>query len=157
MIVPFTVSVPKKRAIPPPYAFAVLPLTVPFTVVALLVLVMLLYAAVNVPTGDAADRLLALFVIAFGLFILAYRRFYKHLFALVEARIARLRGKIAERVRKTALPAFEALGSETVYAALTLDIQAIADVSPLFASIMYVAAQRGEHPVIGILRQSSHA
>ena len=103
------------------------------------VLMVMLYALAGLSAAQPKDRLLVLFVITLLVYIIAYRKFNRSLFAFVEDSIAASRVNMADQVRNTALQSFETLGGEYVYTALTFDVKAISEISHLLSTSVQVS------------------
>lgn len=101
-------------------------------------MLIILYTSIGVAPDQGLDRLFILFVLAFLLFIVFYRRFNKRLFEFIEQQIARIRVQMLERLRQSTLQAFEQVGLDRIYTALTFDVKAISEISHLLSSTVHL-------------------
>ncbi len=94
------------------------------------VLIMIvLYAAIDSPAPSVEDRLFFLFILLVIVRFIGKRRFDETIIRFIEERIAGIRVKVMDAVRSTDLHTYEQIGSEQIYTLLTSDMKAISDVS----------------------------
>lgn len=97
-------------------------------------IVVILYSGARLSNEQPGNRLFALFMLTFLLYIISYRSFTRRLTTLVEDHISKIRLKIMDRVRNIDLRSFEKIGAEAVYTALTYDVKSVAEISHLIVS-----------------------
>jgi putative pyoverdin transport system ATP-binding/permease protein len=94
-------------------------------------LLIILYSTLKHEHGQFQDQRLFLFLLILVGYILLFYQFNRNLLKSVQQYIAQLRLNLMDRLRKADVYAFEQIGAETMYTALTLDMNLITQAAHL--------------------------
>jgi putative ATP-binding cassette transporter len=104
-----------------------------------IVLAAILFAAARPSNTQSSNKYFSFILLALISYAVFGRMFKKELHTLFEQRIADMRRKVMDLVRRADLRSFEQIGAEYLYTALTFDVKAVSELSHTIAATTYAA------------------